>query len=198
MCELRCSRKQPKLLLEHLSGGNEVAERSEACTVFAFSESGIVGSNPTQSMDVWCVCAFFCVCVVLCLGRGFAMSWSTVQGVLPFVNDQETEKSALCSKSGSKLPNGSKEGKKLKTAWISSDNRWCMGRDWNPVLLKVLVTWLQLDDSCLFGFQLDTAAASSCPFFLLDPRSWMDGAISSRVYTHRVYSFFKKGVVTLF
>jgi hypothetical protein len=25
------------------------------------------------------------------------------------VNDQETEKSALCSKSGSKLPNGSKE-----------------------------------------------------------------------------------------
>jgi hypothetical protein len=44
-----------------------VAERSKACTVFARSEAGIVGSNPTQGMDVRCVCAFFCVCVVLCL-----------------------------------------------------------------------------------------------------------------------------------
>jgi hypothetical protein len=29
-----------------------VAERSKACTVFARSEAGIVGSNPTQDMDV--------------------------------------------------------------------------------------------------------------------------------------------------
>jgi hypothetical protein len=29
-----------------------VAERSEACTVFARSEAGIVGPNPTQGMDV--------------------------------------------------------------------------------------------------------------------------------------------------
>jgi hypothetical protein len=28
-----------------------VAERSEACTVFARPEAGIVGSNPTQGMD---------------------------------------------------------------------------------------------------------------------------------------------------
>jgi hypothetical protein len=49
-------------------------------------------------MDVWCVSAFFCVCVVLCLGRGLAMSWSPVQWVLPSVNDQETEKSALSPK----------------------------------------------------------------------------------------------------
>jgi hypothetical protein len=33
----------------------------------------IVGSNPTQGMDVWCVCmCLFCVSVVLCLGRGLA------------------------------------------------------------------------------------------------------------------------------
>jgi hypothetical protein len=42
-----------------------VAELSKlrVCTVFARSEAGIVGSNPTQGMDVWClcVCAFFCV-----------------------------------------------------------------------------------------------------------------------------------------
>jgi hypothetical protein len=46
-----------------------VAERSKACTVFVRSKAGIVVSNPTQGMDVWCVCArvrvcaFFCVCV---------------------------------------------------------------------------------------------------------------------------------------
>jgi hypothetical protein len=51
-------------------------------------------------MDVWCVCAFFCVCVVLCLDRGLATVWTPVQGVLPSVNDQETENSALYSKVG--------------------------------------------------------------------------------------------------
>jgi hypothetical protein len=43
-----------------------VAERSKACTVFARSEDGTVGSNPTQGMDVWCLCmcgAFSCVYV---------------------------------------------------------------------------------------------------------------------------------------
>jgi hypothetical protein len=29
-----------------------IAERSNACTVFARSEAGIVGSNPTQGMAV--------------------------------------------------------------------------------------------------------------------------------------------------
>jgi hypothetical protein len=29
-----------------------VAERSKACTVLARSEAGIMGSNPTQGMDV--------------------------------------------------------------------------------------------------------------------------------------------------
>jgi hypothetical protein len=30
-----------------------VAVRSEACTAFARSKAGIVGSNPTQGMDVY-------------------------------------------------------------------------------------------------------------------------------------------------
>jgi hypothetical protein len=33
-----------------------VAEWSKACTVFARSEAGIVGSDSIQGMDVWCVC----------------------------------------------------------------------------------------------------------------------------------------------
>jgi hypothetical protein len=40
-----------------------VAERSGACTVFARSEAGIVGSIPTQDLVFVCVCAIFCVCV---------------------------------------------------------------------------------------------------------------------------------------
>jgi hypothetical protein len=40
-----------------------VAERSKACTVFARSETRIMGSNPTQGMDVWCVYVFIlCLC----------------------------------------------------------------------------------------------------------------------------------------
>jgi hypothetical protein len=62
-----------------------VAERSKACTVFASSEAVIVGSNSAQGMDVWCVYAFFCVCVVLCLGSGPPTGQSLVQGVLPSV-----------------------------------------------------------------------------------------------------------------
>jgi hypothetical protein len=36
-------------------------------------------------MDVWYVYAFFCVCVVLCLGSGLTTGQSLIQGVLPSV-----------------------------------------------------------------------------------------------------------------
>jgi hypothetical protein len=39
-----------------------VAARSKAWTVFARSNAGIMGSSPTENMDV-CVC-LFCVCVL--------------------------------------------------------------------------------------------------------------------------------------
>jgi hypothetical protein len=51
-----------------------VAARSKVRTVFVSSNAEIVGSNPTQGMDV---------CVRL--GSGFAAGWSPVQGVLPTV-----------------------------------------------------------------------------------------------------------------
>jgi hypothetical protein len=60
-----------------------VAARSKAWTVFAHSNTEIVGSNRTQDMDV-CV-RLFCVYVVLCVGRGLAAGWSPVQAVLPSV-----------------------------------------------------------------------------------------------------------------
>jgi hypothetical protein len=61
-----------------------VAARSMAWTVFACSNAGIVGSNPTNSMD-------FCVYSVFALGSGLVTGWSLVRGVLPNVLAQETE-----------------------------------------------------------------------------------------------------------
>jgi hypothetical protein len=52
---------------------------SKAWTVFARSNTGIVGSNPTQGMGV-CL-RLFCVCI----GSGIATGWSPVQRVLPTV-----------------------------------------------------------------------------------------------------------------
>jgi hypothetical protein len=45
--------------------------RSEAYTVFSRSNAGIVGSNPTQGMDVCSVC-LDCVYAVLRVGSGLA------------------------------------------------------------------------------------------------------------------------------
>jgi hypothetical protein len=77
-----------------------VAVFSKAWTVFALWSAGIVGSNPTQSMDV-CV-RLFCVCVVLCTDSGLKTSWSPVHLVLPSVykikkvkNDQGPTKEKL-------------------------------------------------------------------------------------------------------
>jgi hypothetical protein len=67
-----------------------VAARSKAWNVFALWSTGIVDSNPIRGMDA-CV-RLFCVCVVLCLGRGLATSVSLAQGALPSVkNDYGTE-----------------------------------------------------------------------------------------------------------
>jgi hypothetical protein len=64
-----------------------VAARSKAWTVFARLNPGIMGSNPTQDMDVCCVYAF-----ILCLGSGLATGWSLNQEVLQSVkNDYGTE-----------------------------------------------------------------------------------------------------------
>jgi hypothetical protein len=75
-----------------------VAARSKAWTVFARSDVVIMDSNRTQGMDVWCVHVFFCVCVVLYLGRVLATSWSLVQGVLPIVNRSGDWKAARSHK----------------------------------------------------------------------------------------------------
>jgi hypothetical protein len=39
-------------------------------TVFPCTNTGVMGSNPTQDMGVFV--RSFCVCVVLCVGRGLA------------------------------------------------------------------------------------------------------------------------------
>jgi hypothetical protein len=77
-----------------------VAARSKAWTVFARSNAGIVGSNPTEGMNI-CVCLFSD-----CIGSGLASDWYPVQEVLPTVlglrNWSETKRftDALCFKVG--------------------------------------------------------------------------------------------------
>jgi hypothetical protein len=73
---------------------------SWSCPAFARSNTGIVGSNTTEGMDVYLHLS--CVCV----GSGLEMGWSPVQAVLPTVfglrNWSETKrfKDALRSKVG--------------------------------------------------------------------------------------------------
>jgi hypothetical protein len=58
-----------------------VAARSEAWTVFARSNTGIVGSNPTRGMDVYV--RLFCV-VLFCVSvAALRPADPPVQGVLP-------------------------------------------------------------------------------------------------------------------
>jgi hypothetical protein len=77
-----------------------VAAQSKAWNVFARSNTGIVGSNPNQGMDV-CVYSVF---TLPCVDSGFATGWSPVQGVVPSVlrlrNWSETKRfmDALCPK----------------------------------------------------------------------------------------------------
>jgi hypothetical protein len=59
-----------------------MAARSKAWTVFARSNAGIVGSNPTQGWMSVCVYSVF---MLSCVGSGLATGWSPVRGVLPTV-----------------------------------------------------------------------------------------------------------------
>jgi hypothetical protein len=53
---------------------------SKARTIFTFSDNGVVGSSPTQGMDV---CGrLFSVCAILYVGSGLAIGWFPVPEVL--------------------------------------------------------------------------------------------------------------------
>jgi hypothetical protein len=74
-----------------------VAARSKAWTVFARSNTGIVGSNPTRCLNI-CV-RVFCICV-LCIGSCLVTDWSPAQGVLPTVHRLRNWKKRPRSTSG--------------------------------------------------------------------------------------------------
>jgi len=59
-----------------------MATQSETRTAFGYSNTGIMGLNPTRGMDV---CPHFSVFVLSCVGTGLVSGQSSVQGVLPNV-----------------------------------------------------------------------------------------------------------------
>jgi hypothetical protein len=63
-----------------------VAARLKPWTIFALSNSGFLGWNPTQRVDV-CV-RLFCVCVVLCVGGDLVMDWSPMYRIEKLNNGQ--------------------------------------------------------------------------------------------------------------
>jgi hypothetical protein len=73
-----------------------VAARSKPWTFLVRSKAEIMGSNPTQGMDV-CV-RLFCVCVVRFVGSSHATGWYPVQGVLPKVQRLRNWKTAKVHK----------------------------------------------------------------------------------------------------
>jgi hypothetical protein len=68
-----------------------VAEWPKAWTVLARLDAGIVDANPTRGMDVYMYVYIYSMFVLSYVGRGLAMSWSLVQGVLQTVLDKEIE-----------------------------------------------------------------------------------------------------------
>jgi hypothetical protein len=66
-----------------------VAARSEAWTVFVRSNNGVVGSNPTEDMDVYA--RLLCVCVALCVGSGAATADPPSKESYRLCIDLETE-----------------------------------------------------------------------------------------------------------
>jgi hypothetical protein len=67
-----------------------VTEWSKAWTVLARLDAVIVGSNPTEGVDVYVYVYVYSTSmfVLSCVGRGLAMSWSLAQGFLPTVLDK--------------------------------------------------------------------------------------------------------------
>jgi hypothetical protein len=70
----------------------------KAWALFGCRNTEIVGSNPTPGIDV--IAHFFCICLVLCVSRGFAWEWSRVQGELPNVYCIRNCEGGRCTKMG--------------------------------------------------------------------------------------------------
>jgi hypothetical protein len=64
-----------------------LAELSKTWTVFDHLNAGIVGWNPTRGINVYMYVYVYSMFVLSYVGRGLAMSWSLLQGVLPTVLD---------------------------------------------------------------------------------------------------------------
>jgi hypothetical protein len=124
------------------------------------------------------VCAFFCVCVVLCLGRGFATSWSPVQGVLPTVNDQETEKSSICAKSGSK------EEEKDSTGILIQANSYFHCLTHSPVVWNLILNTSVEATAGIVSVENQLESVAAGRVYKTRPVSWGDSQLREYSIAH--------------
>jgi hypothetical protein len=75
---------QPTIAILTYFGSRWPRGLRHAWTLFARSEAGIVGSNPTQRHRCLCL-RLFSFCIVLCVGSGLVTGWSLIQRALPTV-----------------------------------------------------------------------------------------------------------------
>jgi hypothetical protein len=139
-----------------------VAALSKAWNVFARSNAGIAGSNPTQGMDV-CLC-LFCVCV----GSGLSTGWSSVQWVVLTVsglrNWSETKRftNALCSKWEQQ-----ERGRERPSTWIL----FCRGK--TKIVTEHIILWKR---------NIIVSKGETCIRFYLKGNHWRCNEIRNLLY----------------
>jgi hypothetical protein len=76
----------------NINGPIKVDTKSKVCTVFATSNTGIVGLNPTSGLHV-CVCVVLCVRVLLCIEtRNWKSSQSLTTSCRAIADDHNNHK----------------------------------------------------------------------------------------------------------
>jgi hypothetical protein len=129
-----------------------VGSWSKAWTISNRLDAGIVGSNPTRGMNVYVCVYVYSMFLLSCVGRGLAMSWSLIQGVLPTVLDRETEVKREVSRM-THAPVGAKKGIKTNKKRLILWKRWIeLMRQYNDqrriltlvILSYVLITWRKI------------------------------------------------------
>jgi hypothetical protein len=119
----RLCRKMVYFVFVIISKPVMVAKQSKAWTVFTCQTLWSWVRIPLRAWMFGVYMCLFCLCAVLCLGRGLATSWSLVQGVLPIVNRSGNWKEARAHKGCRAIQEAEEEEEEEEEVEESSFNR---------------------------------------------------------------------------